>query len=92
MATDLAKFAIEIAQSRNGKSNKVLSQKMVEEMLTPVLNGAGLGFFAEKENLIKKFLMYFVGPIQFVMEVRLSCTFILISRLPLFLLLVFKIG
>jgi H+-transporting ATPase len=23
----------------------------------------------EKENLIKKFLMYFVGPIQFVMEV-----------------------
>jgi H+-transporting ATPase len=24
----------------------------------------------EKENLIKKFLMYFVGPIQFVMEVR----------------------
>ena len=27
----------------------------------------------EKENLILKFLMYFVGPIQFVMEVRLSC-------------------
>lgn len=25
----------------------------------------------EKENLIKKFLMYFVGPIQFVMEVCL---------------------
>jgi H+-transporting ATPase len=24
----------------------------------------------EKENLIKKFLMYFVGPIQFAMEVR----------------------
>lgn len=48
--TDLAKFAIEIAQSRNGKSNKVLSQKMVEEMLTPVLHGAGLGFFPEQEN------------------------------------------
>jgi tetratricopeptide (TPR) repeat protein len=48
--TDLAKFAIEIAQSRNGKSNKVLSQKMVEDMLTPVLHGAGLGFFAEQEN------------------------------------------
>ena len=46
----------------------------------------------EKENLIKKFLMYFVGPIQFVMEVRLISTFILIFRLPLFLLLVFKIG
>ena len=25
----------------------------------------------EKENLILKFLMYFVGPIQFVMEVRI---------------------
>jgi H+-transporting ATPase len=34
----------------------------------------------EKENLILKFLMYFVGPIQFVMEVYLSkynCVFLL---------------
>ncbi|MBI2681152.1 MAG: serine hydrolase [Candidatus Solibacter usitatus] len=49
-ATDLANFAIEIAQSRNGKSNKILSQKMVEEMLTPVRQGAGLGFFTDKGN------------------------------------------
>ena len=48
--TDLAKFAIEIANSRNGKSNRVLSQKMTEQMLTPVMDGAGLGFFVEKEN------------------------------------------
>jgi CubicO group peptidase (beta-lactamase class C family) len=49
--TDLAKFAIEIAQSKNGKSNKVLSQKTVEEMLTPVLpHGPGLGFFVEEQN------------------------------------------
>jgi CubicO group peptidase (beta-lactamase class C family) len=48
--TDLAKFAIEIANSRHGKSNRVLSQKMTEEMLTPVMEGAGLGFFVEKEN------------------------------------------
>ncbi|HKW35906.1 MAG TPA: serine hydrolase [Candidatus Acidoferrum sp.] len=48
--TDLAKFAIEIANSRHGKSNHVLSQKMTEEMLTPVMQGAGLGFFVEKEN------------------------------------------
>jgi CubicO group peptidase (beta-lactamase class C family) len=48
--TDLAKFAIEIANSRDGKSNRVLSQKMTEEMLTPVMDGAGLGFFVEKEN------------------------------------------
>ena len=48
--TDLAKFAIEIANSRHGKSNRVLSQKMTEEMLTPVMDGAGLGFFVEKQN------------------------------------------
>ncbi|HET7151372.1 MAG TPA: serine hydrolase, partial [Candidatus Acidoferrum sp.] len=48
--TDLAKFAIEIANSRNGRSNKVLTQKITEEMLTPVMDGAGLGFFLEKEN------------------------------------------
>jgi CubicO group peptidase (beta-lactamase class C family) len=49
--TDLAKFAIEIAKSRNGKSNKVLSQKTVEEMLTPVLpNSPGLGFFVDEKN------------------------------------------
>ena len=48
--TDLAKFAIEIAQSRHGKSNRVLSQKMTEEMLTEVKDGAGLGFFVDKEN------------------------------------------
>ena len=49
--TDLAKFAIEIAQSKNGKSNKVLTQKTVEEMLTPVLpHGPGLGFFVDEQN------------------------------------------
>jgi CubicO group peptidase (beta-lactamase class C family) len=48
--TDLAKFAIEIALSRRGKSNKVLSQKTVEEMLTPVKEEAGLGFFMPKDR------------------------------------------
>jgi CubicO group peptidase (beta-lactamase class C family) len=48
--TDLAKFAIEIALSKQGKSNRVLSEKLTQEMLTPVKEEAGLGFFLEKAN------------------------------------------
>lgn len=49
-ATDLAKFAIEIALSKQGKADHVLSEKTTNEMLTPAMDGAGLGFFIEKEN------------------------------------------
>lgn len=46
--SDLARFAIEIAQSYNGKANHVLSQKAVQEMLTPQCSSdddrVGLGF------------------------------------------------
>ena len=48
--TDLAHFAIEIALSKNGKSNRLLSQKMANEMLPPVLGDSGLGFFMDKQN------------------------------------------
>jgi CubicO group peptidase (beta-lactamase class C family)/predicted transcriptional regulator YdeE len=48
--TDLAKFAIEIALSKQGKANHILSQKMTQEMLTPVMNDVGLGFFLDKDN------------------------------------------
>ena len=48
--TDLSKFAIEIALSKRGKSNRVLSEKMTNEMLTPVLEEAGLGLFMDKNN------------------------------------------
>src|SRR5260370_7258007 len=48
--TDLIRFAIEIALSRKGKSNRVLSEKMTTDMLTPVLEEAGLGFFMDKDN------------------------------------------
>ncbi len=48
--TDLAKFAIEIALSKQGKSNRILSQKITNEMLTPVMNDVGLGFFLDKDN------------------------------------------
>ena len=48
--TDLSKFAIEIALSKHGKSNRVLSVKMTNEMLKPVLEEAGLGLFMDKNN------------------------------------------
>jgi CubicO group peptidase (beta-lactamase class C family) len=48
--TDLSKFAIEIALSKHGKSNRVLSEAMTRQMLTPVLEDAGLGFFLDKNN------------------------------------------
>jgi CubicO group peptidase (beta-lactamase class C family) len=48
--TDLSKFAIDIALSKNGKSNRVLSEAITRQMLTPVLEEAGLGFFMDKDN------------------------------------------
>jgi len=48
--TDLAAFAIEIALSRQGISNKVLTQKTVQEMLTPIEDEAGLGFFISSKR------------------------------------------
>jgi CubicO group peptidase (beta-lactamase class C family) len=48
--TDLAKFAIEIALSKQGKANHVLSEKMTNEMLTPVKEGAALGFYMDDPN------------------------------------------
>lgn len=49
--TDLAKFAIEIALSKQGKANHILSEKMTREMLKPQIQAeggegwVGLGFF-----------------------------------------------
>jgi len=48
--TDLAKFAIEIARSKQGKSNKVLPQKTVQEMLTPQSKDFGIGFAVSRER------------------------------------------
>jgi CubicO group peptidase (beta-lactamase class C family) len=44
-ASDLAKFGIEIALSKQGKANHVLSEAMTREMLKPQIEQAGLGFF-----------------------------------------------
>ncbi len=48
--TDLAKFAIEIANARNGKSNQVVSQKMAAAMTTRYVADSGLGFFMDSGN------------------------------------------
>ncbi len=42
-ASDLARFAIEIQKSLQGKSNKILDVKLTNEMLTPQLENWGLG-------------------------------------------------
>jgi CubicO group peptidase (beta-lactamase class C family) len=44
-ATDLAKFGIEIALSKQGRANHVLSQATTREMLKPQIEQVGLGFF-----------------------------------------------
>src|SRR5258707_14675623 len=46
--TDLAKFAIEIALAKQGKSHKVLSQTTVQEMLKPQSKDFGIGFGLSK--------------------------------------------
>jgi len=43
-ASDLAKFAIEVALSKRGKANHVLSESMTREALTPQIAHRSLGF------------------------------------------------
>ncbi|MGA7446379.1 MAG: serine hydrolase [Terriglobales bacterium] len=43
--TDLAKFAIEMALSKQGKANHILSEGMTRQMLTPQIEHVGLAFF-----------------------------------------------
>jgi len=48
--SDLARFAIELMLSRAGKSNKVLSQDMTNQMLTPQHDDYGLGIIVNGEG------------------------------------------
>lgn len=54
-ASDLARFAIEIQKSREGRSNKILKQATVEEMLREQKQGYGLGFGLSVRNGTKEF-------------------------------------
>ena len=40
---DIAKYAIEVEQSLEGRANNVLNQGMIQQMLTPGIGGWGLG-------------------------------------------------
>ena len=49
--TDLAKFAIEVQLSLQGKSNKVLTKETITKMVTPFIEEqVGMGFFIEKHG------------------------------------------
>lgn len=49
--TDLAKFAIEVQLSLQGKSNRVLSKETITKMVTPFIDEqVGMGFFIEKHG------------------------------------------
>ena len=53
--SDLARFAIEIQKSKSGKSNKILSAEMVNEMLKPQIGGWGLGLELHGKNQSARF-------------------------------------
>jgi CubicO group peptidase (beta-lactamase class C family) len=53
--TDLARFLIEIQQSRVGKSNKILSPAMTRQMLTPQIENNGLGLFLDGQGSSERF-------------------------------------
>jgi CubicO group peptidase (beta-lactamase class C family) len=47
---DLAEVAIEVAKSKHGKSNRILSQKSIQEMLTVQAAPLGIGFFLDPKS------------------------------------------
>jgi len=56
---DLCRFAIEVMQTKRGRSRKVISQSMVQQMLTEQAEGVGLGLFLEDKE--KDFLFSHSG-------------------------------
>ena len=60
-ASDLAKFAIEIALSKKGMANRVPSLSTVREMLSPQIELPTQFFFGKKENPGRMGLGFFLG-------------------------------
>ena len=54
-ASDLARFVITLQKTREGRSESILQQKSVEEMLRPVSASYGLGFVVNERNGVKLF-------------------------------------
>jgi CubicO group peptidase (beta-lactamase class C family) len=54
--TDLARFAIELQQAAAGKSSRVLSQKMAQEMLTSQGDNWGLGIVLQGQGVLQRFM------------------------------------
>jgi CubicO group peptidase (beta-lactamase class C family) len=53
--SDLARLAIELQQSRNGKSNRILGAEITRQMLTRQIENWGLGFVVEGEGRSARF-------------------------------------
>ena len=54
--TDLARFAIELQQAAAGKSSRVLSQKMAQEMLTSHGDNWGLSVVLQGKGVLQRFM------------------------------------
>jgi hypothetical protein len=52
---DLAEIAIEVAQSKAGRSNRIVTQAMMKMMLTAQAGEAGLGFFVDASGKTDRF-------------------------------------
>ena len=59
--TDLAKFAIEVTLSRKGKSNRILSEAMTREMLSPQVDKVGEIALGNDKHVDRMGLGFFLG-------------------------------
>lgn len=59
--SDLARFAIDIALSRRGKSNRVLSERMTEAMLSPQVDSVGEVALGDETHPDRMGLGFFLG-------------------------------